>query len=785
MKFWYVLLLTGMTVALTVVSALGLKKKNHNLRLLWHLTIVTLVMVVSYVTGVYATSETLILFGHGIYCACYVWMVAFFLRFITQYSGSRIINRPMRMVIFVLTIANTASFLINTYTRHAFTVYEETFIDGLSYHYYNTNTPFYAAHMLFAYILSVLVAGILVYNMIHLKGIYRRRYVILLGIFVSMLLIDAFFMLFGLPLDLNLFTYIIMQLMLSYFVGSYIPRDIILRLLTYASSSVQNALVCFDENMRMVYANPEAYRLMCLKMHDPHLEQILGAMYRDRDLDEKDCLEWTDRFTTPDGVRWYGYDYQIIEDDTGHRIGYYFAIRDKTEETIAFDREKTRATHDSLTGLYNTDGFIEHAQEMLKNDPDTPRFMLSSNIRDFKLVNDLFGLEKGDEILVRIADLLQEQCSANTVCGRVGADQFVVLIRRSDFHEEDFKRGMDEVASLIRSSSYRLRIQIGVYAIDDLTMSIPSMYDRAKVAITSLRDESSSRIVYYSPQMMQRSRRERRIIDELEESILNGALRIYLQPQVDRQGIVQGAEALVRWIHTEQGVIMPGRFISVLEDAGLIYQLDLAVWEMACKQLRAWQGTDMENLYLSVNISPRDFYYIDIFASFTDLVTRYGVDPSRIHLEIIESALMNDFQVQHALVKRLRDYGFRVEIDDFGSGYSSLSMLKDLQVDALKIDMEFLRETENKSRARTILRNIVTMSHELHMPVITEGVENQAQLDYLGSLGCNCFQGFLFSRPIPVREFEQIYYPAHAQKKLNPHTAPQFANTASGSPGSF
>lgn len=787
MKLWYAFFLFVLTAALLTAAAFSHKKKTPVMQDLFSLAIVTGLMNVSYLTGVFATIPEIVLLSHGFYCASYVWLLAFFVRFISAYSGSKIVTKPVRIVIFVLAVLNTASLVANTFTHHAFTYHDEVFVDGLTYHEFDTATAAYNFHMAYSYVLALVGASILIYSLLHLKGVYRRRYIILLGIFVGMLTVDALFLVFGLPLDLNLFSYCIMELLLLYFVGSYIPRDLVLRLLTYASSSVQNAIACFDDNERLIYANPEAYRLVHLQNRDPQLEIILRSMVRDRQLADSDRAEWTDRFTTPEGVRWYGYNYQTIRDEADRNIGYYFVLTDKTGEKMALDIEKTRATHDPLTGLYNTEGFIEQASALLKADPETPRFMLSSNIRDFKLVNDLFGMEKGDEILVRIADLIREQCSEQTICGRLGADQFVMLIRREDFHEDDFKRGMNEVSALLKTSAYRLRIQLGVYAIDDLTMSVPSMYDRAKVAITMIRDESSSSIVYYSSQMMQRSRRERRIIDELEESILSGALRIYLQPQVNRDGIVLGAEALVRWIHTEHGVIMPGQFISVLEEAGLIYQLDLAVWEMACKQLAEWQGTEKAHLYISVNISPRDFYYIDLYKSFTELVMQYRIEPSKLHLEITESALMNAFDKQQALVMRLREYGFHVEIDDFGSGYSSLSMLKDLHVDALKIDMGFLRETANKKRARTILSSIVSMCTQLHIPVITEGVENRAQLDYLISLGCDCYQGYYFSRPLPVREFEQSFFPAHSSviPDGTSHTPPQAVHSLSGTSDSF
>lgn len=218
-----------------------------------------------------------------------------------------------------------------------------------------------------------------------------------------------------------------------------------------------------------------------------------------------------------------------------------------------------------------------------------------------------------------------------------------------------------------------------------------------------------------------------------------------------------GAEALVRWSHPERGMINPGEFIGIFEKNGLIVELDQYVWEMACMQLQKWKEMGQDDMYLSVNISPRDFFFMDIHQRFTELVEKYEIDPGKLKLEITETAVMTDMEKQLRMIDRLREAGFVVEMDDFGSGYSSLNMLKNIRVDVIKIDMAFLGQSDDEVRARVILRTVVELSRQLEIPVITEGVETAEQVAFLKAIGCGMFQGYYFARPMEIEDFEQKY----------------------------
>ena len=232
---------------------------------------------------------------------------------------------------------------------------------------------------------------------------------------------------------------------------------------------------------------------------------------------------------------------------------------------------------------------------------------------------------------------------------------------------------------------------------------------------------------------------------------------MYLQPLVRKDGSVIGAEALARWYRPDGTMMMPGDFIETLETAGLIHKLDRYMWELAVKQLSLWKETEKQNLFISVNVSAKDFYSIDVVDAMTNLVEEYGVDSRMLRLEITETALLGNADKCDSIISGLRQKGFLVEIDDFGKDNSTLSFLKDIQADVLKIDMSFLREIRDRERSRIILKSVISMAGSLGMDVITEGVETEQQLHALTEMGCNHFQGYLFSQPIPVDEFEMKY----------------------------
>ena len=218
-----------------------------------------------------------------------------------------------------------------------------------------------------------------------------------------------------------------------------------------------------------------------------------------------------------------------------------------------------------------------------------------------------------------------------------------------------------------------------------------------------------------------------------------------------------GAEALVRWLHPVRGMVMPGEFIELFEHNGLIVKLDQYIWRLACEHLKRWKEIGWGDKYISVNISPTDFHFIDIYDTFINLIEEYQIEPKNLRLEITETAVITNLEKQLELIEKLRIAGFIVEMDDFGSGYSSLNMLKDIRVDVLKFDLNFLRNSNDIERSRKIIKSLMELSHELNMPAISEGVETKEQVEFLKEIGCDLFQGYYFAKPMDIKTFEETY----------------------------
>ena len=411
---------------------------------------------------------------------------------------------------------------------------------------------------------------------------------------------------------------------------------------------------------------------------------------------------------------------------------------------------------DPLTGLYNREGFIKVVRDVLINSSKKPRLMVASDIIQFRLIQSLFGKEKCNEILLEISRIIHRYSSEDAIFGRITEDRFGLCITEELFSPEKIENGVEEVRQLLSDSEFRFEVRTGIYRIKDADLSIPTMFDRAEMALDTIRENNRQHYAYFDDSMMENILYRQKVIGEFDAAIEAGDYHIFLQPQVTRTGEIQGAEALARLIKKGK-VVPPVRFIGILEDAGLIGRLDSYIWELAVQQLHRWQNTEYADLYLSVNISALDFYYIDVYETLTKLLEKYQVPHEKLRLEITETALMTDPEKQLPLIQQLRDQGFLVEIDDFGKGYSSLSMLKDIEADALKIDMGFLSDSENTRRGEKILRSIIDMSKDLEMETITEGVETKDQLNGLVDKGCEMFQGYYFAKPMCVADFENLY----------------------------
>ena len=437
-----------------------------------------------------------------------------------------------------------------------------------------------------------------------------------------------------------------------------------------------------------------------------------------------------------------------------HKIN--IKTNDRAAENVGTRAAYFLAHHDSLTHVLNADAFYEQAREAIKNRPEAVWVMATSDIMNFRLVNTLFGVLKGNEILIRTATRLKDIADlSGGLCGRLGGDQFAMLIPKDMFREQALRDVSADLSAEFKSGMYTFCMHFGVYEVVDPIVPVSVMCGRANSALRTIRDDMTQTVAHFSEKILSKILLEQSVIGGFDEALKNGEFKMYLQPLVGRTGQVIGAEALVRWCKPDGTILMPGSFIETLENAGLIHRLDMYIWEQAVRQLSLWKATDKKDLTISVNMSAKDFFSVDVYEVLTGLIEKYGVGSDKLRLEITETAILIDPEHSDDVISKLRKKGFLVEIDDFGKGYSSLGLLKNIQADVLKIDMSFLQEIRDKQRSKIILGTVIAMAESLGMDVITEGVETERQLNELSAMGCNYFQGYYFSRPIPVDEFER------------------------------
>lgn len=414
------------------------------------------------------------------------------------------------------------------------------------------------------------------------------------------------------------------------------------------------------------------------------------------------------------------------------------------------------ATYDELTGIYNKQAFYAKTKEMLLDNPDKNFDLLRINIERFKVLNDLFGESTGDKLLRYIGKFLKEINLPLCVSGRLYADNFVVCYEAG---KGDSRRMINTLQMVADSFAINNRtiLSFGLYRIDDKTLPVSVMCDRANMALWKAKGNFKNPYCEYDEQMRQHVLKEQKIINAMEMAIQNKEFTLYLQPKYNiEKGTIIGAEALVRWISRENGFISPGDFIPVFENNGFVYEVDKFIWEESCRYLRKWLDEGREVHPISVNVSRIDLYDPKLVKHLVDLREKYQLPSQYLELEITESAYTEDPEQIITITRQLREAGFVILMDDFGTGYSSLNMLKDIQIDVLKLDMGFLKSSDYSAKGGNILTAILKMAESLKMQTIAEGVETKEQVEFLKSIGCKYVQGFYYSKPLPVGEFEKL-----------------------------
>ena len=412
-----------------------------------------------------------------------------------------------------------------------------------------------------------------------------------------------------------------------------------------------------------------------------------------------------------------------------------------------------KVQQDELTGVYNRTSFYEKAQEMICNTQESMCIVLM-DIFNFKVVNDLYGMENGDRLLRDMAqELLKMGEGREFLVARFNSDHFYMCMKKQDFEEINFPKRFKTFLT-----DMDITVCYGVFMVDgQMDVPINIMCDRANLAAHDERWKRIEYIRYYSDEERTRIIREQEIENDMEKALEDRQFCVYIQPKYDvtEENIV-GGEALVRWIHPDKGFISPGSFISIFEKNGFIIRLDYYVWEETCRVLAELKEKGMYSHPVSINVSRAHFYGKELQDKLQELVERYHLEPGDLELEITETICAEDPDIIYKKIRELQEAGFKVAMDDFGSGYSSLNMLKEMPLDIIKMDLKFLDGGDNIEKSRNILRTLIALAQSMNLFVVVEGVETIEQVEFLKGIG-NChLQGYYFSRPVDEETYKNM-----------------------------
>lgn len=434
-------------------------------------------------------------------------------------------------------------------------------------------------------------------------------------------------------------------------------------------------------------------------------------------------------------------------------------VQARIRRTIEFyeDRDLIRGTErDQLTGLYTGEYFYRYAAQYDNFNPDVPTDALFLDINHFQMINERFGKQYADGILVRIAQAILAAIGSNGgIACRRRADVFLIYCPRLS----DYQAFLDGIVNAACGKDKgRIRIRLGVCSENDKSVEMQTRFDRAKIAADTVIGSFADSIAFYDNALHEKEVYAERLLDEFQTAIDGKQFSVYFQPKYDirqQTPVLSGAEALIRWIHPDLGVISPGVFIPLFENNGLIRILDRYVWRETVIHIAEWKKKYGRIIPISVNVSRIDMLDPDLVDTLCKMVRKAGLDFCDLHLEITESAYTEDAQQIISTVNSLRDKGFVIEMDDFGSGYSSLNMISNLPIDVLKLDMMFIRNVFRENGNQRILKVIIDISDILSVPMIAEGVETEEQMNTLREMGCEMVQGYYFSPPVPAVDFER------------------------------
>ena len=702
------------------------------------------------------------------YCGYYFGMTLLMIslvRFTNEYCQGIVDNNMTHKptIMYILGILDIIQMIINMCTGTLITLNKTTL---------NGKVNFKAipkvgliVHSIINYVIFLCIILILVICTIRASKFYRNKFTVILVTLIVSGVAQLHYIMSTTDIDRSIILHALLCIIIFYFSIIYKPLRLLDVMLSNVASGMNDAVYMFDVAGKCIWANENGYEL--LDISKGKINQVKQKLIDKFGNITNQGESWTKDIFLNETDEYFIIEKKSVKTVDTKLDGSFVIVKNSTDKRRQIEQDIYNTMHDNLTGLFNKQYLYNNIRKFLVNSTMKNDFyIIYINVKNFKIINDIFGIDYGDQVLIEIANWLRLNINGtNCVVGRLIGDTFGIFMPEDEFTDELFSNAFSKFIVKYKNIEHQLFIHVGVYKIIDKSLDISVMFDRAHLAVSSITDNYKTCIKYYDETLRNSILEEQRLTADLINALNTNQILPYLQPIVNADGKIIGAEALARWIHPENGFMPPAKFIPIFEKNGMIVEVDKHIWDSACQILNSWKYK-YPDLFVSINISPKDFYFIDVSNEIESLVQKYNIDPIKLRIEITETAMMSDPEERLRIFDELRSKGFIVEMDDFGSGYSSLNMLKDMPVDVLKIDMKFLDSSKKVGRSQTIIKNVINMSNELEMTTLTEGVETQQQYNQLVNMGCKLFQGYYFAKPMPLNEFEKFVTTKKEEGKL-------------------
>ncbi len=748
------ILIAAVIMIVICISGFKIRKKKGRLATLVRtILLISEVMIISNMVFCLAKNSMTALIAQTVYFIGIDILLLHVVEYVRYYTQEAFYSKYISILMHFFAGIDVIALLVNCYNNHMFDIGTKQMWGDNFFVYYQVGFMF-SYHIMLTIVLICYIVVALAYKTAIVSQFHKKKYSRLLVLIVLLALSDITCMFFDSPIDFSLIFHSLVAMLISDFTFFYIPKGLVEKTLSLVVKDMDSAVVCYDTDGKCLYINEVGRKYFNLGKKEP-LDSMSGFYNTWREEHKgkiKDNYCWTQVSGTGINLQVHEGHYNEVMDERGKIICYCFQISDVTSQTKAYNAEHYKATHDMLTGLYNREHFFEQVTEAVQN-KDIKYSMILINIKDFKFINDIYGDNVGDKVLISVGNELKNNADEGTLYARMTGDKFVMCSPTDRVNLRMLEKACDKAEKCI-DGTFKLKMQVGIYEIDDPEIAPDVMCGRAAIAMSQGKDERVA-ISYYDKKIMMKKLKDKQFIAEFESALEKGDFIVDIQPIVDLDGKIVGGEALARWNHPTYGTIMPQDFLDLFEQTRLICQMDEYVWNQTAQIINKLNQKGFDG-FISVNVSSKDYFYRDMCETLTEIVQKNNIKPEQLRLEITEESFETNAYIIFDVIEKLKEKGFVILLDDFGSGYSSLNMLKDIAVDGIKLDITHMLKADDVSRVDAIMEMIFELTESLNIYVIAETVEKKEQYQYLKRFGCKYYQGYFVHKPVSKEEFYKL-----------------------------